>query len=41
MNGNQIPPRAGNNAEGKWGKRKWNVSNELTIVEEKLKVNEN
>ena len=41
MNGNQIPPRARDNAEVKWGKRKWNVPNESTIVEEKLKLNEN
>ena len=41
MNGNQIPPRARGNAEVKWGKRKWNVVNESTIVEEKLKLNEN
>ena len=40
VNGNQILPRAQDNAEEKWGK-KWNVPNESTIVEEKLKLNEN
>ena len=41
MNENQIPPRPRDNAEVKWGKRKWNVLNESIIVEEKLKLNEN
>ena len=41
VNGNQIPSRARDNAEVKWGKRKWNVLNESTIIEEKLKLIEN
>ena len=41
MHWNQIRPRARDNTEVKWGKRKWNVPNECITVEEKLKLNEN